>query len=213
MKSPEDKYIESHSTPQTEALSWVERQTHIRTHYPQMLSGAVQGRFLTIIAKLMQAESILEIGTFTGYSSICLAYALPENGRLDALEINDEFESLIHEAYSRAGVEDKITLHIGDAKEIMNRLKEAGRVYDLVYIDANKREYCDYYEAAIDMVRSGGCIIADDVLMGGKVFMSPVPCDRQTRGLANFNNMAADDPRVETVILPIRDGLRIIRKK
>lgn len=213
METAEEKYLKAHATPQTEALSWLERQTYIRTNYPRMLSGAVQGRFLTIMVELCKASSVLEIGTFTGYSSICMAYGLPEDGHIDALEINDELEDLIREGWERAGVSDKVSLHIGDAKETLLRLKEEGKSYDLVYIDANKREYCDYYETLFDMIRPGGCILADDVLWDGKLYQDPIPQDKQTQGIVRFNDMVAADPRVEVVILPIRDGLSIIRKK
>lgn len=213
METAEEKYLKAHATPQTEALSWLERQTYIRTNYPRMLSGAVQGRFLTIMVELCKATSVLEIGTFTGYSSICMAYGLPDGGHIDALEINDELEDLIREGWERAGVSDKVSLHIGDAKETLLRLKEEGKQYDLVYIDANKREYCDYYETLFDMIRPGGCILADDVLWDGKLYQDPIPQDKQTQGIVRFNDMVAADPRVEVVILPIRDGLSIIRKK
>lgn len=213
METSEEKYLKAHSTAQSEALNWLERQTYIRTNYPRMLSGAVQGRFLTIIAELMGASSVLEIGTFTGYSSICLAYGIPENGHIDALEINDELEDLIREGWERAGVADKIDLHIGDAKETLKKLQAEKRVYDLVYMDANKREYCDYYDTLISLVRKGGCILADDVLWDGKLYQDPIPTDKQTQGIAKFNDMVVNDPRVEVVILPIRDGLSIIRKK
>lgn len=213
METAEERYLKAHATPQTEALSWLERQTYIRTNYPRMLSGAVQGRFLTIMVELSKAASVLEIGTFTGYSSICMAYGLPEGGHIDALEINDELEDLIREGWERAGVADKVSLHIGDAKETLLRLREEGREYDLVYIDANKREYCDYYETLFDMIRPGGCILADDVLWDGKLYQDPIPQDKQTQGIVKFNDMVAKDPRVEVVILPIRDGLSIIRKK
>ena len=208
---PEEKYLRAHSTAQSEALSWLERQTHIRTNFPQMLSGPVQGRFLTMMAEFCHARSVLEIGTFTGYSAICLADGLPEDGHLDALEINDELEDLIREGFERAGVAGRIDLHIGDALETLKTL--GGRVYDLVYIDADKREYCAYYEAVMPLLRSGGCILADDVLWGGKLYGDALPSDRQSRGVAAFNDMVAADPRVEAVILPIRDGLSIIRKK
>lgn len=208
---PEEKYLRAHSTAQSEALFWLERQTHIRTNFPQMLSGPVQGRFLTMMAEFCHARSVLEIGTFTGYSAICLAGGLPEDGHLDALEINDELEDLIREGFERAGVAERIDLHIGDALETLKTL--GGRVYDLVYIDADKREYCAYYEAVMPLLRSGGCILADDVLWGGKLYGDALPPDRQSRGVAAFNDMVAADPRVEVTILPIRDGLSIIRKK
>lgn len=213
MESTEEKYLKEHSTPAGEALGWLERQTYIRTNYPRMLSGAVQGRFLTLMAEFLKARNILEIGTFTGYSSICLAYGLGEDGHLDALEINDELEDLIREGWERAGVSGKISLHIGDAKDTLLKLREEGRKYDLVYIDANKREYCDYYRLVMDMLEEGGCILADDVLWDGKLYQDPIPSDKQTRGIAEFNDMVVADPRVEVVILPMRDGLSIIRKK
>ncbi len=213
METPEERYIRAHSTPQGEALSWLERQTHLRTNYPQMLSGAVQGRFLTLLAALTGARNILEIGTFTGYSAICLASGMLPDGHLDTLEINDELEDLIREGFRRAGVSEKISLHIGDAKETLKALRQAGKVYDLVFIDANKREYPDYYDAVFDMVRPGGCILADDVLWDGKLYGAEIPGDSQSRGISAFNDMVRNDPRVEVVMLPIRDGLSLIRKK
>ena len=260
MEAPIDRYIREHSSAQSEALSWLEKQTNIRTNYPRMLSGAVQGRFLTMLAQLIGAKKVLEIGTFTGYSAICLAYGLPEDGHIDTLEINDELEDLIREAWDRAGMADRITLHIGDARETLAALASvipssdadpdgmspedpchprqrmwgdpsgwgpkdgqqgschpaqlgAGQPYDLVYIDANKREYCEYFELVLPMVRPGGLILADDVLLGGKVYDEKPSCDKQTQGLLAFNDMIAKDPRVEVVILPIRDGLSLIRKK
>lgn len=214
-----DKYIREHSSPQGEALDWVERQTNIRTNHARMLTGAAQGRFIKMLVGISGAENILEIGAFTGYSAICLASGLPENGHLDSLEINDELEDLILEGFDRAGVASKITLHIGDAKETIGRLRteiidrQAKPMYDMVYIDANKREYCEYYESVFDMVRPGGLILADNVLWDGKVWADPLPQDRQTLGIARFNDMVAADERVESVILPVRDGLNIIRKK
>ena len=205
------KYITEHSSDQTEALAWIQRQTNIRTNHARMLSGAVQGRFLTMLTEMIRPHDILEIGTFTGYSAVCLASGLEAGGHLDTLEINDELEDLILEGFEKAGIADRITLHIGDAKETLDRLKD--RCYDLVFIDANKREYCDYYRAVFDMVRPGGYILADNVLWDGKVCQDPMPQDRQTQGIAAFNDMVKADQRVESVILPVRDGLNIIRKK
>ena len=210
MESASEKYLREHSSPQSEALEWIEKQTNIRTNYPRMLSGAVQGRLLTILAEISNARQVLEIGTFTGYSATCLAYGLPEEGHIDTLEINDELEDLIREGWSRAGVEDKITLHIGDARKTLATLEGP---YDLVYIDANKREYSDYYDLVFDLVRPGGLILADDVLWDGKLWQDPLPQDKQTLGIAAFNDKVMADPRVESVLLPIRDGLNVIRKK
>ena len=212
------RYITEHSSAQTEALSWIEKQTHIRTNHGRMLTGAVQGRFIKMLAEALSPERILEIGTFTGYSAVCLAMALPETGHLDTLEINDELEDLILEGFRRAGVEDRITLMLGDARESLELLRkeileERSRPeYDIVYIDANKREYPEYYGLVFDIVRPGGYILADNVLWDGKVWQSPMPQDRQTQGIARFNDIVASDPRVESVIIPVRDGLNLIRK-
>ena len=207
------KYIAEHATGQSGALSWVERQTHIRTNHARMLSGAVQGQIMRMIVQMSGAKDILELGTFTGYSAICLGAAMPEDGHVDTLEINDELEDLILEGFDRAGLSEKISLHIGDCKETLRRFKEEGRMYDLVYMDANKREYCEYYELIFDMVRPGGLILADNVLWDGKVCQDPLPQDKQTLGIARFNDMVKEDRRVESVILPLRDGLNLIRKK
>lgn len=207
------KYIAEHATQQSEALNWVEKQTHIRTNHARMLSGAVQGQVMRMIVQMSGAKDILELGTFTGYSAICLASASPADGHLDTLEINDELEDLILEGFERAGLSDRIDLHIGDCKETLRRFNKENRMYDLVYMDANKREYCEYYELIFDMVRPGGLILADNVLWDGKVCQDPLPQDKQTLGIARFNDMIKEDRRVESVILPLRDGLNLIRKK
>ena len=215
------RYIKEHTTPQGEALDWIEKQTNIRTNHARMLSGAVQGRFLMMVTEMIRPVRILELGTFTGYSSVCLASCLPEGGHLDTLEINDELEDLIVEGFERAGLSDRITLHIGDCKKTLEQLrsgilgsKDGGtRLYDMVYMDANKREYPEYYSLVFDLVRPGGYILADNVLWDGKVYEDNVPGDRQTSGIARFNDMVAADPRVECVIVPMRDGLYLIRKK
>lgn len=208
------RYIREHSTQQSEALRWVEKQTNIRTNHARMLSGSVQGELLRMLVKMSGAKRVLELGTFTGYASICLASALPEDGHLDTLELNDELEDLIREGFERAGVSDRISLHIGDCKKTLLEFKnEVFRQYDMAFIDANKREYCDYYELVFPLVRLGGCILADNVLWDGKVCAETISQDRQTQGILAFNEMVAADPRVENVILPLRDGLSIIYKK
>ena len=209
MESPADKYLREHSSRHSEALDWIEKQTNIHTNYPRMLSGAVQGRLLTMLVEISRATRILEIGAFTGYSATCMAYGLPEYGHIDTLEINDELEDLMREGWSRAGVADKITLHIGDARETLSTLEGP---YDIVYMDANKREYVTYYNLAFDLVRPGGLILADDVLWDGKLWQDPVPQDKQTQGIIAFNDLVVSDPRVESVLLPIRDGLNVIHK-
>lgn len=209
MLSPLDKYIDNHSCPLPEALGWIEHQTNVRTNYPQMLCGKQKGLLLKLLVEITGACNVLEIGTFTGYSTVFLALGLPEFGRVDTIEINAELEDLIREGWGRAGVSDRITLHIGDALDILGRERTS---YDLVYIDANKREYSRYYDLVIDRLQPGGVIVADDVLMGGKVLDPQENKDRQTLGLAEFNDKVNLDPRVEVVMLPLHDGLSIIRK-
>lgn len=217
MNDPLYEYIERNSTRQTEALDWVERQTHLRSIYSHMLCGPVEGRLLNLLTSMIRPERALELGVFTGYSSICIASALPAGAHLDALEINDELEDVIREGYARAGVEDRINLILGNANESLSQLSGP---YDLVFIDANKREYVKYYNAVIDKVRPGGFILADNVLWSGRVLeMEHVSgsgahhTDAQTKGIMEFNELVANDPRVENVIIPLRDGLNIIRKK
>lgn len=212
MESAQDKYIEEHCSISNEALDWLERQTNIRTNYPRMLTGKVQGEFLYMMTRMISPRNVLEIGTFTGYSAICMALALEGEGHIDTLEINDELEDLILEGFERAGVSGRVSLHIGDAVEFL-RGQDGKKFYDLTFIDANKREYPNYYELALTLTRPGGFILADDVLWDGKVYAEQVPTDKQTSGIVRFNDLAASDPRVETVILPVRHGLSIIRKK
>lgn len=212
MESAQDKYIEEHCSISNEALDWLERQTNIRTNYPRMLTGKVQGEFLYMMTRMISPRNVLEIGTFTGYSAICMALALEGEGHIDTLEINDELEDLILEGFERAGVSCRVSLHIGDAVEFL-RGQDGKKLYDLTFIDANKREYPDYYELALTLTRPGGFILADDVLWDGKVYAEQVPTDKQTSGIVRFNDLAASDTRVETVILPVRHGLSIIRKK
>jgi predicted O-methyltransferase YrrM len=209
------KYIEDHASVPNEALEWVVKQTHIRTNHARMLSGAAQGQLMRMLALMSGARRILELGTFTGYSAICHASALPEDGHLDTLELNDELEDLILEGFEKAGLADRISLHIGDCKETLSKMRSEmnGELYDIVYIDANKREYCEYYDLVFDMIRPGGLILADNVIWDGKVCQNPLPQDKQTLSIVRFNDMVAKDHRVESVILPIRDGLNVIRKK
>lgn len=204
-----EKYIEDFSAPLPEALGWLERQTHLRTNYPHMLCGAEVGRLLAMMVRMLRPQRVLEIGTFTGYSAICLASALPEGGILDALEINDELEDLIREGFDRAGVGGRIRLQFGDALQILPDLPEHS--YDLVYLDANKREYPAYLPLILRCLREGGWLVADNVLWGGKVCDGSSKETCQTRGILDFNAAVAADPRLESFILPLRDGLNIIR--
>lgn len=210
MESALNRYIRRHSTLPSEALLWIEKQTNIRTNYPRMLSGPIQGELLKMLVEISGAERVLEIGSFTGYSSACMALGLPEGGHIDALELNDELEELMREGWERAGVSDLITLHLGDAVQTLGSL-DGG--YDFAFIDANKRQYLEYYELVLPLMRSGGLIVADDVLWDGKVYADIPSGDAQTRALLEFNDRVASDPRVEVVMLPLRDGLSLIRKR
>ena len=206
-------YLTAFSQEQDPVLQWLQKQTNLRTNHARMLCGPVEGKLMEMLSGMIQPSNILEIGAFTGYSAICLARGLKEGGMLDSLELNDELEDLILRAHEKAGLADKITLHIGDAKQTLKTLKEQGKMYDLVFIDANKREYPAYYELVFDMVRPGGYILADNVLWDGKVYQENVPQDAQTQGIFKFNEIVKEDPRVENVIIPLRDGMNLIRKK
>ena len=206
-------YLTAFSQEQDPVLQWLQKQTNLRTNHARMLCGPVEGKLMEMLSGMIQPSNILEIGAFTGYSAICLARGLKEEGMLDSLELNDELEDLILQAHEKAGLAGKITLHIGDAKQTLKTLKEQGKMYDLVFIDANKREYPAYYELVFDMVRPGGYILADNVLWDGKVYQENVPQDAQTQGIFKFNEIVKEDPRVENVIIPLRDGMNLIRKK
>ncbi len=206
-------YLTNFSQEQDPVLQWLQKQTNLRTNHARMLCGPVEGKLMEMLSGMLRPKNILEIGAFTGYSAICLARGLKVGGMLDSLELNDELEDLILQAHGKAGLSDKITLHIGDAKQTLKTLKEQGKMYDLVFIDANKREYPAYYDLVFDMVRPGGYILADNVLWDGKVYQENVPQDAQTQGIFKFNQIVKEDPRVENVIIPIRDGMNLIRKK
>lgn len=206
-------YLTAYSQEQDPVLQWLQKQTNLRTNHARMLCGPVEGKLMEMLSGMIQPSNILEIGAFTGYSAICLARGLKEGGMLDSLELNDELEDLILQAHEKAGLAERITLRIGDAKETLNTLKEQGKMYDLVFIDANKREYPAYYDLVFDMVRPGGYILADNVLWDGKVYQDNVPQDAQTQGIFRFNEIVKEDPRVENVIIPLRDGMNLIRKK
>jgi len=200
-------YCLNHSTLPTEVLSELERETNLKTLAPQMISGALQGQLFSLLSKMMQPKAILEIGTFTGYATICLAQGLQENGVLHTIEGNEELEYLIRKYLTKAQVEDKVRLHIGDAKEIVKTLEES---FDLVFIDAGKNDYELYYDLVFEKVKIGGFILADNVLWSGKVVQQKY--DRDTQTIDAFNKKVQEDDRVENVLLPIRDGLFLIRK-
>lgn len=205
-----DKYISDHSSPASEAQKWIEKQTHLRTNHARMLSGHIVGKLLENFSLMLRPNAVLELGTFTGYATISLCAGLQKGGHADTIDINDELEDVIREGFDRAGLSDTINLIIGDALQVIPTLE---RQYDLVYIDANKRHYCEYFNLVIDKVRSGGYIIADNVLWDGKVLAENPDKDAQTQGIIAFNELVRSDPRVENIILPLRDGLNIIRVK
>ena len=205
------KYIEDHASKPSEALDWVVKQTHIRTNHARMLSGATQGQFMHMLTKISGAKDILELGTFTGYSAICLASALPEDGHLDTLELNDELEDLILRNLSLSPLADKIHLVIDDAIQWLAQ-HHPSQPYDLVFIDADKRQYTAYLDAVLPLVRPGGWILADNTLWDGHIIEEAYDKDKQTLALRAFNDRVAQDDTLEKVILPLRDGLTIIRK-
>ena len=222
-------YSETHTTPELPALAKLNRETHLSQVYPQMLSGHIQGALLRMIVQMIRPERVLEIGTFTGYSAISMAAGLmrvpegeelpfstasplPEQGRpiLHTIEINAELEEGIRRHIRGAGVDELVNLHIGDALDIIPTLHES---WDLVFIDADKPNYLNYYNLILPRLRSGGFIIADNVLWNGKVTGDPEKMDKDTSGIVEFNEFIQRDQRVENLLLPVRDGLMVIRKK
>lgn len=205
-----DKYIHDHSSPEDKVLEDLYRQTNLYMVNPNMVSGHLQGKLLEMISYMIQPDRILEIGTYTGYSAICLSRGLKGGGQLHTIEVNDELHEMSSRYFALAGVADKVTLHIGRAQEVVPSL--AFR-FDLVFIDGDKREYCEYFNLVFEKVREGGFIIADNVLWGGKIEDKDAMKDPQTKGVIEFNEMIRKDQRVEKIVLPLRDGIMIIRKK
>lgn len=203
------EYIELHTETEPGILQQLARATHQRMLRPRMLSGNAQGQFLKMICRMIKARRVLELGTFTGYAAISMAMGLEEEGLVHTIDINDEIEEFTREYIRRSGLEKQIVFHIGDACDIILELNET---FDLVFIDADKRQYPDYYRLIFDKVRPGGLIIADDVLWEGKV-LEPECQDAQTLGILKFNELVQADERVENVLFPVRHGLMLIRKK
>ncbi|MEZ5041796.1 MAG: O-methyltransferase [Saprospiraceae bacterium] len=201
-------YCEQLSSPPSPLLYELERETHLKTLAPHMISGHLQGQLLHLISQLKQPRLILEIGTFTGYATICLAAGLPADGQLHTIEANPELEYIIRKYLKKAGLDEKVHLHIGKAEAIIPTLAPG---FDLVFLDAGKLHYAMFYDLVIDLVNPGGLIIADNVLWSGKVVQNAK--DKDTRALQAFNEKIKADPRVENFILPIRDGLLIAQKK
>lgn len=205
-----ESYILSRIDQESELLKQLNRDAHVNLLKPRMLSGHLQGRMLKIFCRMMNPKYILEIGTYTAYATLCLAEGADNDAEIHTIEVNDELEDFILKHLHKSKLKDKIHLHIGDAMEIIPQID---RTFDLVFIDANKRHYIEYYNLIFDKVRLGGLIIADNTLWDGHVLETPKPSDKQTIGIQQFNDMIAKDDRVEKVILPIRDGLTLIWKK
>lgn len=207
-----DQYIEQMSSPEEPLLKELERETYLRVLNPRMISGHIQGRLMEMIVRMLRPHRVLEIGTFTGYSALCMAAGLPEGGVIDTCEVDDELEMMILSFFERSAYRDKVRLHIGSALEIAPSL---GECYDLVFIDGDKREYTAYYDMLFEhgLVRSGSWIMADNILWYGKVVEPVARGDKQTQAIIDFNRHVIEDERVENVILPIRDGINLIRVK
>ena len=205
-----EDYITAHSDKEPDYLTRINRATHVRMINPRMCSGHFQGRALAMFCHMIQPKKVLEIGTFTGYSALCMAEALNDNAVLHTIECDDELEEFILQNFAGSEHGHKIKLHIGDALTEIEKLNET---FDLVFIDADKREYLAYYEAVLPKVKPGGFILADNTLWDGKVLKSIDANDKQTIEIMRFNDFVAADQRVEKVMLPLRDGLTIIRKK
>ena len=205
-----EEYISLHTSPENAVLEAITRDTHVHILNPHMLSGHVQGRVLSMLSHMIRPKRILELGTFTGYSALCLAEGLAEGGRLITIEHNDELEETIQRNLSRSPLCEHIELRIGDCKLVIGDLKD--QVFDLVFIDADKREYCAYLEAIYPLVPVGGFILADNTLWDGHIIDPAYDKDKQTLGLRAFNDKLKEDDRFEQVILPLRDGLTLIRK-
>lgn len=208
-----ERYVHENSASEEELLRELDRETHRRTVAPRMLSGHIQGLLLRMIVRMVRPRRVLEIGTFTGYSALSMAAGLDERATLDTVEVDDELEELAQSYFDRAACGGKIRLHIGSALDVAPRL---GGVFDLVFIDGDKREYPAYYRmlmgdgGSAPLVRSGSVLVADNILWSGKVVEPIAGRDRHTQALVEFNRMVAEDPRVENVIVPLRDGLNMI---
>lgn len=207
-----EQYIETMSSPEEALLRELERETYLRVINPRMISGHIQGKFMEMLVRMLRPRRILEIGTFTGYSALCMAAGLDDGGIIDTCEIDDELEEMIRSFFDRSQHGGKIRLHIGSALEIAPTL---GERYDLVFMDGDKREYTAYYNMLMDngLVGSGSFILADNILWYGKVVEPVAKGDKQTQAIVDFNRMIREDERVENVIIPIRDGINLIRVK
>ena len=204
-----EDYIRKNSSKEPEILKDLNKETYLKVLNPRMLSGHIQGRFLSIITKLIKPKKILEIGTYTGYSAICMAEGLIENGIIHTIDINEELVSIQNKYFAKSKCNNSIIQHVGDARSIIKSINEK---FDLVFLDADKENYIEYYELIIEKVKKGGLIIADNVLWTGKVVEPEKDDDELTQYLIDFNKMINEDDRVENIILPLRDGLNVILK-
>ena len=204
-----EDYIRKNSSKEPKILKDLNKETHLKVLNPRMLSGHIQGRFLSIITKLIKPKKILEIGTYTGYSAICMAEGLIENGIIHTIDINEELVSIQNKYFAKSKCNNSIIQHVGDARSIIKSINEK---FDLVFLDADKENYIEYYELVIEKVKKGGLIIADNVLWTGKVVEPKKDDDELTQYLIDFNKMINEDDRVENIILPLRDGLNVILK-
>lgn len=204
-----DQYVCAHTSPESPLLAKLNRDTHVNVLQPRMLSGHFQGRVLSMLSNMIRPERILEIGTYTGYSALCLAEGLVENGKLITLDVNAQLEDFVRDYFAQSPLDNQIDFRIGNAMEIIPTLDEQ---FDIVFIDADKLNYINYYHLVFDKVKKGGYILADNVLWSGKVTGDYDKLDKDTRLLMDFNRLLQDDPRVENVLLPIRDGIMIARK-
>ena len=207
-----EKYIHEHSSAEDSLLHELDRQTHLRVLNPRMISGHIQGKLLELIVKMFRPKNVLEIGTFTGYSALCMAAGLEDDAVIDTCEVDDELESLAQSFFDRSPYGHKIHLHVGSALDIAPKL---GKQFDLVFMDGDKREYPAYYDMLMDggLLHSGSVILADNILWYGKVVQPVAHNDHHTQALIEFNRRVREDERVESVILPLRDGINIIRVK
>jgi len=205
-----EEYILSHSDEEGELLAALNRDAHVNILRPRMLSGHLQGRILKMFCRMLRPQRILEIGTYTGYATLCMAEGLEEGALIHTLEINDEMEDFILKYINQSPDKDKIRLHIGDALKLIPQLDET---FDMVFIDADKRLYSEYYDLVFPKLRPGGLILADNTLWDGKVLEDIPASDKQTLGILAFNEKIKQDERIEKVILPLRDGLTMIWKK
>ena len=204
-----DEYCVGHTSPENEILSKLNRETHAKVLQSRMLSGHFQGRLLSMLSHMIRPKNILEIGTFTGYSALCMAEGLQENGKLLTIDVNEELEDFVRGFFNQSPLKDKIEFRIGNATEIIPTLTQT---FDLVFIDADKLNYDKYYDLVFDRVNQGGYIISDNVLWSGKV-VDLDKKDKDTVSIRAFNKKLHEDPRTENILLPIRDGLIVVRKR